>query len=375
MAETILIPLLNTNEPEALLAAIAASEGQTVQAGETLFTLETTKSTAEVSAPSTGYLRGIRFRVGQTVQAGDVFGYLTKTIDEKIPEEELTKNTLVAQNQTMILAEGQEPPAGLRITQPGLALARQLRIDLTLLPQGKYLTEGDIHAFANLGSVSLEIHAPAQAFDPTALIIYGGGGHGKALLELVRALGVYRIAGIIDDGLPAGGTILGLEVLGGSEKLPELYQRGIRLAVNAVGGIGDVRVRERVFQRLAQAGFISPAVVHPSAVVEPSANLSAGVQVFPLAYVGSEARLGFGCIINTGAIVSHDCQLGDLVNISPGAMLAGEVEIGAGALVGMGATINLRVKIGPGTRIGNGATVKSDVPAGGVVRAGGSWPS
>lgn len=375
MAETILIPLLNTNEPEALLAAIAASEGQPVQAGETLFTLETTKSTAEVSAPFTGYLRRIRFSVGQTVRAGEVFGYLTETIDEKIPDEDLSGINADVQNSTMIGAEARELPAGLRITQPGLTLARQLQIDLALLPKDKYLTEGDIRAFASLGSASQSIQAPAQAFDPTALIIYGGGGHGKALIELVRALGVYRLVGILDDGLPTGATILDLEVLGGGEKLPVLYQRGIRLAINAVGGIGNVGVRERVFQRLSQAGFVSPAVVHPSAVIEPSAKLSAGVQVFPLAYVGSEAQLGFGCIVNTGAIISHDCQLGDLVNISPGAILAGEVEVGAGTLVGMGATVNLRVKIGPGSRIGNSATVKSDVPAGSVVRAGSSWPT
>lgn len=375
MAETILIPLLNTNEPEALLAAIAASEGQPVQAGETLFTLETTKSTAEVSAPFTGYLRRIRFSVGQTVRAGEVFGYLTETIDEKIPDEDLSGINGDVQNSTMIGAEGRELPAGLRITQPGLTLARQLQIDLALLPKDKYLTEGDIRAFASLGSASQSIQAPAQAFDPTALIIYGGGGHGKALIELVRALGVYRLVGILDDGLPTEATILDLEVLGGGEKLPVLYQRGIRLAINAVGGIGNVGVRERVFQRLSQAGFVSPAVVHPSAVIEPSAKLSAGVQVFPLAYVGSEAQLGFGCIVNTGAIISHDCQLGDLVNISPGAILAGEVEVGAGTLVGMGATVNLRVKIGPGSRIGNSATVKSDVPAGSVVRAGSSWPT
>ncbi len=374
MVEIIFIPLLNPNEPEALLATLTTVEGQAVQTGEALFTLETTKSTAEVSAPSSGYLRGIRFQVGQTVRAGEVFGYLTKTIDEIIPDQELPKNNSVEKNQSLIGEVNQEPPVGLRITQPGLLLAQKLQVDLNQLPKGKYLTENDIRAFAKQGSKGLEIQAPAQAFDPTALIIYGGGGHGKALIELIRALGVYRIAGIIDDGLSAGATILGLEVLGGGEKLPELFERGIRMAINAVGGIGDVGVRKHVFQRLAQAGFVSPAVVHPSAVVEPSASLSAGVQVFPLAYVGSEARLGFGCIINTGAIVSHDCQLGDLVNISPGAVLAGEVEIGAGALVGMGATINLRVKIGAGARIGNSATVKGDVPAGGVVRAGSSWP-
>ena len=125
---------------------------------------------------------------------------------------------------------------------------------------------------------------------------------------------------------------------------------------------------------MAEAGFSCPAVVHPSAVVERSAILSPGVQVFPHCYVGSDVRVGFGSIVNTGAILSHDCQLGVFTNIAPGAILAGGVEIGESTLVGMGATINLLVKVGPSARIGNGATVKSDVPASGVVRAGGIWP-
>jgi sugar O-acyltransferase (sialic acid O-acetyltransferase NeuD family) len=216
---------------------------------------------------------------------------------------------------------------------------------------------------------------PAEnLFDPTAIVVYGGGGHGKALIELLRVLGTYHIAGVVDDGLPAGQAILDVPVLGDGEALGPLYQKGVRLAVNAVGGIGDVAVRIKVFQRIAQAGFACPAVVHPTAFVEASARLSPGVQVFPHAYVGSDARVGFGSIINTGAIVSHDCILGDYTNLSPGAILAGAVQIGSGALIGMGATINLEARIGAGARIGNGATVKSDVPERGMVRAGTVWP-
>jgi sugar O-acyltransferase (sialic acid O-acetyltransferase NeuD family) len=214
--------------------------------------------------------------------------------------------------------------------------------------------------------------------DPPAVIIYGGGGHGKALIDLVRLLRSYRIVGIIDDGLARDDPhrqIMGLPLLGGAEALPGLYAQGIRLAVNAVGGIGDITVRIQVFQRLAEAGFSFPTVIHPASVVEPSALLSSGAQVFPLAYVGSEASIGFGAIINTGAIVSHDCVVGDYANLSPGAILAGEVQVGEGALVGMGVTINLRTRIGRGARIGNSAVVKSDVPENGVVRAGTTWPA
>ncbi len=215
---------------------------------------------------------------------------------------------------------------------------------------------------------------PAADFDPTAIIVYGGGGHGKSLIELLLALGSYRLAGVIDDSLPKGEAVLGVPVLGGGEVLAELHGGGVRLAANAVGGIGDLTVRVTVFERLAQAGFTCPAVMHPIAYVEPSADLSPGVQVFPHAYVGSDVRLGYGTIVNTGAIVSHDCLLGNYVNISPGAILAGGVQVGDGVLVGMGATINLLAHIGRGARIGNGATVKSDVPEAGVVRAGSVWP-
>ncbi len=73
----ITVPLLNPNEPEALLAAIHVKDGQHVSAGVVLFTLETTKSTADVEAEGDGYLIGMHFVAGDTVCAGDIFCYLS----------------------------------------------------------------------------------------------------------------------------------------------------------------------------------------------------------------------------------------------------------------------------------------------------------
>jgi len=211
-------------------------------------------------------------------------------------------------------------------------------------------------------------------FDSTALILYGGGGHGKTLIDLVRVSGVYRIVGILDDGISAGTTVMGLPVLGGAEMLPELYRQGVRLAINGVGGIGNVDVRLKIFETLKQAGFTCPTLVHPTAWVESSAELGAGVQVLAQSYVSSEVRIGFGTVLNAGVVVSHDCIIGQVVNLSPGAMLAGGVRVEDYAQIGMGATINLNLTIGGRARVGNGATVKADVPAGTVVRAGTIWP-
>ena len=218
------------------------------------------------------------------------------------------------------------------------------------------------------------MNPPIPAPESTGLVVYGGGGHSKTIIELVRAAGLLQLVGIIDDHLPVGTSILGLPVLGGADRLPGLFADGVRLAANAVGGIGNVAVRIDVFDTIARAGFQCPTLVHPSAWVEPSARLADGVQVLAKAYVSSDSRVGFGSVINAGVVVSHDCVLGRIVNLSPGAMLAGGVVLEDYVQVGMAATINLNIHVGQGARIGNGATVKSDVPSGQVVRAGAIWP-
>lgn len=375
MITPILVPLLNTNETEANLVELFLEEGKFVRAGEPLFTLETTKSVAEVTAEVDGYVHRIRFQTGETVQAGEILAYLSD--QAQLPDDQL----LVEESSRQSTQETDEQIlASLRITQPALTLARESQLDLSELPKGQFITEKMVQSILDQrrGS-SLRSSAgdfPALGtFDPSKIIVYGGGGHGKSVIEMLLAARVYKIIGVIDDGLPTGEKVLNIGVLGGYESLAKLHEQGVRQAVNAVGGIGNLNIRIEVFNRLERAGFVCPAIIHPSAVVEPSVNLSAGVQVFPLAYVGSEVKLGFGTIINTGAIVSHECHLGRYVNISPGAMLAGGVEVGEAALIGMGVTINLGVHIGAGARIGNGATIKSHVPDGQIVRAGSVWPA
>ncbi len=359
------IPLLNPNEPEAMLAVLHVKDGQQVQQGDILCTLETTKAAADLPAEQAGYVVGLRYSQGQSLPAGEILCYLADSPDWQPPANG---------NEHQDTAQTQEPPEGVRMTRPALKLARSLGLDLSGLPQGPLITESylkeTLGAGRRTGKQMEQFAVPESAFDPTAIIVYGGGGHGKSLIDLVRTLGTYRIAAIIDDGLKPGQEVMGIPVLGGREALPDLFQRGVRLAVNAVGGIGNVSVRIKVFHSLLETGFTCPALAHPSAVIERSASMEPGVQVFAQAYVGSEARIGFGTIINTGAIVSHDCDLGNYVNLSPGAILAGEVHVGEGALIGMGVTVNLGVQIGAGARIGNGATVKSDVAEGAVVRAG-----
>lgn len=357
----VVIPLLNPNESEALLAALPIHEGQAVSEGDLLCTLETTKSTLDLLAEINGYIRGLKHKAGQIIRVGDTLCYIAN-----IPTWEPPHSGVSKPNGEIPLPKG-------RITRPALVLAKSYGLDLNLFPPGVLITKTMVLDLLEK-KIDNEIKPLLSPLDPAAILVYGGGGHGKSLVELIQAVGTYNVIGFVDDAKQPGDQVLGLPILGGSDILQKLYQEGVRLAANAVGGIGDIRARVEIFHRLREANFSCPILTHPSAVIEPSASLSGGVQVFPNAYVGSQANLGYGVIVNTGAIVSHDCVLADYVNISPGSILAGGVRIGERTLVGMGVTVNLQVTIGAGARIGNGATVKSDVPENGIVRAGSIYP-
>ena len=368
----IFFPLINPNERDGNLVAVHVDEGEHVEVGQVICTLETTKSTNEITAESAGYIVGLQYAEGQTVSAGDIFGYLSDS-----PENVHTKLLKAIESEhkeNHNLNSLSEIPVGLRITKPALALARQNKLDLNQLPIGPLITKEKVQNMLSESAQQKKSPVIEHDFDPTSIIIYGGGGHGKTLIELIQAMGTYQIKGILDDGIDINTYILNYPVLGGNEMLPSLYSSGVRLSVNAVGGVGDNSIRIEVFQRLAKSGFICPPVVHPTAYLEPSAIVSPGVQVFAQAYLGSEVKIGFGVIVNTTAIISHGCAIGDYTHISPGAILAGDVLIGNDVLVGMGATINLGVEIGDGVRIGNGATVKQDVPKNSIIQAGSIWP-
>ncbi len=353
------VPLLNPNEREAQLVAVHVSEGASISAGDLICTLETTKSTADVVAEQNGYVVGIRADVGDRLVAGELFCWLADDRKWKPPKK------------TKAASDIKQADLDMRITEPAIALAEELGVDLKSLPRDIWVTEEVVRKHAQRAK-PLEI--PEGEFDSQALIVYGGGGHGKALIDLIRTHGTYAVIGVLDDGLVAGSKVMGVSILGGAEILETLKQRGVENAVNAVGGIGDMQSRVRVFEMLRKAGYTFPTLVHPTAYIEESVELTEGVQVFPHAYIGSDVEVGFGAIVNTAAVVSHDCRIAEYANVAPGALLAGGVEIGAGTLIGMGATINLGVSIGTGARVGNSAVVKADVPANGIVRAGAVWP-
>jgi sugar O-acyltransferase (sialic acid O-acetyltransferase NeuD family) len=249
-------------------------------------------------------------------------------------------------------------------------LAESLGINIAELPGSDLITEQVIRQIAGeKAKLNIELNLAGKP----NILIYGSGGHAKAIIDMVRQIGKYEIAGLIDDNIQSGTMVMGIPVLGTQGILPTLFLKGVKLAANGVGGILDIAVRVKIFDLLTKAGYHMPELIHLRATLEPSAKVENGVQVFANAYIGSEAFLHSMSMINTNAVISHDCEIGSYSHIAPGALLAGHVSVGERTLIGMGVTTTIAIKIGCGVRIGNGATVLADVPDKTIIQAGRYW--
>jgi sugar O-acyltransferase (sialic acid O-acetyltransferase NeuD family) len=351
------VPLVNPNEPEAMVVDIAIGDGEQVSEGDLLCALETSKSVEDVYSPASGYVIGLASKIGTKVNAGDVLCYIGPDPEWTPPDEG-------------DVGDENAPPADLNITDPALAVAKELGVDLATLPRGVLVTERAVRKAAT-GSAVTAVEATAP-IDSASVVVFGAGGHGKTLIELIRASGALDPVGVIDDASSVS-EVLGVPVIGTRNDLAGIRGDGIGLAVNAIGGITNMSARVEVSGLLTSEGFMMPVLVHPSAVVEESARVGPGCQVLAHSYVGSDAVLADGVIVNTGAVVSHDCVIGSHGNISPGCLLAGGVTVGPRTLLGMGVTTYLGIDIGSDVRVGNGATLIANVPDGRRIRAGSSW--
>ncbi len=196
-------------------------------------------------------------------------------------------------------------------------------------------------------------------------VIIGAGGHGKVVLDILRAMGTLRPVGFVDaDVSLAGSTIGGLPVLGPVNLLPKLKLQKVKAAIIA---IGDNAIRRTYAARVLEHGFQLINAIHPSAVVSPSAKIGMNVVIAANVVICAEAEIADSVIVNTAAVVEHECVVGEGVHICPTAALAGRVTVESGAFIGIGAKVIQCRSIGADAIVGAGAVVITDVPAGATV--------
>lgn len=192
------------------------------------------------------------------------------------------------------------------------------------------------------------------------IVLVGGGGHCKVIIDIIKSVRKYKIVGITDANTKDE-QIIGVPIIGNDDVLEDLYNQGVENAFVCVGALGSIQIRNKIFDKLKSIGFNIPKLIHKNAIVSPYAKIGEGTCIMAGSIVNPGAVIEENCIINTGSIIEHDCLIGKNTHISPKASVAGGSKIGHDCHIGTGSTIIQGIKIGNNVVVGAGAVVLDNI--------------
>lgn len=193
------------------------------------------------------------------------------------------------------------------------------------------------------------------------IVLIGGGGHCKSVLDSLLELNTYEEIGIIDKNENIQKIIFGISVIGCDKDLQKFYDAGYQYAFITIGSIGDPSIRIKLFNLIIKIGYEVPSIIDATANISKHSIIGKGVFVGKHSIINAGSHIHNGAIINTGVIIEHDCHIGEFSHIASGAVLGGEVIIGDNTHIGSSATIKQQVHIGSNSIIGMGSVVLKDI--------------
>ena len=189
------------------------------------------------------------------------------------------------------------------------------------------------------------------------IILIGGGGHCKAVIDVVELEGLFNIIGIIDKPEMFEEKVLEYQIIGNDSELINLV-KSCNNALITIGQIKTPSARIKLFNKLLQLGFKLPTIVSPRAYISKHSSIGIGSVIMHDAIISAGAVIGDNCIINTKAIVEHGSKIGNHCHISTNSVINGEVVVGDGCFIGSGSVTKEGIKINDNFFAKAGSVVK-----------------
>lgn len=165
------------------------------------------------------------------------------------------------------------------------------------------------------------------------ILLIGGGGHCKSVIDVIESQNRFEIAGIIDKKELRGEKILDYEIIGSDEEL-EAFSKEYKYALITVGQLANANKRVELFKLVKALGFELPIIVSSRAYVSSYATVEEGTIVMHDALVNAGASVGHNCIINSKALIEHDAVIKENCHISTAAVINGGVVVEEECFIG-----------------------------------------
>jgi len=169
------------------------------------------------------------------------------------------------------------------------------------------------------------------------ILLIGGGGHCRSVIDVIEQENRYKIGGIIDKTESLENEVSGYKIIGNDEDLTNL-RRYYKYAFVTVGHIYSNDTRIKLFLLLKKLNFTLPTIISPLSYVSSRATVAQGTIVMHQALVNAHVKIGENCIINSKALIEHDVVIEDNVHISTNVAINGGTYVKEGSFIGSGTT-------------------------------------
>ena len=195
------------------------------------------------------------------------------------------------------------------------------------------------------------------------LILIGGGGHCKSVIEVAESTGC-QILGVLDVPEEVGKDVLAYKVIGTDDDIPSYVDKAE--FVITVGFIKNPAVRIKLFNKVKEAGGKLATLIASTAHVSQYATIGEGTVVMHQAFVIAGAQVGSNVILNTFTNIEHDAVIGDQCHISTGTMVNGDCKVGNNCFIGSQSVLANGVAIGDDIIVGAGSLVRKSIKEKGI---------
>ena len=190
------------------------------------------------------------------------------------------------------------------------------------------------------------------------LILIGGGGHCKSVIEAAERAG-YTILGVLDVAENVGKNVLSYKIIGTDEDIPTYVDKAE--FVITVGFIKNPTIRIKLYNKVKEAGGKLATVIASTAHVSKYAEIGEGTVVLHQAFVNADAKVGCNVILNNFVNIEHDAVIGDQCHISTGAMVNGECKVGKNCFIGSQSVLANCITVGDDIIVGAGSFVRKSI--------------
>lgn len=191
------------------------------------------------------------------------------------------------------------------------------------------------------------------------LVIIGASGLAREVFDLAHIcyghLPNFNVKGFLSDG-PSNISDLGYPPV--LSKVDEYQVVPTDYFFCAIGNVGD---RKKTVGIILSKGGEFINLIHPKAVISPSAKIGIGIAIKAYSSIASDAYIGDFTYLQSSVILGHDVKIGKYCHLNSFAFLAGWVEVGDQVTINAGAKIIQSKKVGNNAIIGMGSVVIRNV--------------